>query len=133
MAHIRKEQVNEKREKLKQMFPTSQGWKFSIRTKHFSTIVVTILKAPINLLEGQDVKYKNIHNQHRIESEFKEEIKEVLTEMFKIINNGNYNNSDTYTDYFDVGFYVDFSIGAWDKDFVFEPNKKYKGIKQVVI
>lgn len=133
MAYITKEQVKGKREKLKQMFPASQGWKFSIKTQHYTTIVVAILKAPVNLLEGKDVKYKDVYNQYRIDSEFKGEAKEILTEIYKIINDGNYNNSDTYTDYFDVGFYVSFSIGVWDKDFVFEPNKKYKGVKQISI
>jgi hypothetical protein len=36
----------------------------------------------------------------------------------RALNCDNYDNSDSMTDYFDVGHYVDLNIGKWDKPFV---------------
>lgn len=42
-------------------------------------------------------------------------LKEVLTAM----NNGNHDNSDIQSDYFDVGWYVDVNIGRWNQPYVY--------------
>jgi hypothetical protein len=34
------------------------------------------------------------------------------------MNIGNHDRSDSQTDYFDVGFYTDISIGRWDTPYV---------------
>jgi hypothetical protein len=41
-------------------------------------------------------------------------LKEILTAM----NDGNHDNSDIQTDYFDVGWYVDVNIGRWNKPYI---------------
>ncbi len=41
-------------------------------------------------------------------------LKEILTAM----NDGNHDNSDIQTDYFDVGWYVDVNVGRWNKPYV---------------
>ncbi|WP_298751899.1 LPD29 domain-containing protein [uncultured Arcobacter sp.] len=43
-----------------------------------------------------------------------QKIKEFLWTM-------NYDDSDIMTDYFDRGFYEDYSVGKWDKDFIIKP------------
>ena len=37
--------------------------------------------------------------------------------MKKIINDGNWDNSDVQSDYFDVGWYTDLKVGSWNKTF----------------
>lgn len=41
-----------------------------------------------------------------------------LKEVFRAMNNGNHDNSDSQTDYFDVGWYVDVNVGKWNKEYV---------------
>jgi len=41
----------------------------------------------------------------------------MLMKAAEIINRENWDNSDPMTDYFDVGFYLTFSIGKWNKPF----------------
>jgi hypothetical protein len=40
-----------------------------------------------------------------------------LQEVMTAMNNGNHNNSDIQSDYFDVGWYVDVNIGQWNKSY----------------
>jgi len=35
------------------------------------------------------------------------------------MNNGNYNNSDVYRDYHDVGWYTDIEVGTYEKGYKF--------------
>lgn len=128
MAYITKEQVQEKREQIKKLFPASQGWKFSIRLEHYSSINLVILKAPINFLENSDRKYDSV-NHYYIDEHYTGQAKEVLNRIYGILNKGNFDKSDTYTDYHHVGFYVNITIGKWDKEFVYEPNEKFKGVQ----
>jgi hypothetical protein len=36
------------------------------------------------------------------------------------LNTGNHDNSDSQTDYFDVGWYVDVKVGKWNKPYIVE-------------
>lgn len=45
-------------------------------------------------------------------------LKEVFGKLIEIINCENYDNSDIYTDYFDVGYYSHICVGKWDKPFI---------------
>lgn len=40
-----------------------------------------------------------------------------LKEVIPAMNDGNYDNSDIQSDYFDVGWYIDVNIGRWDKPY----------------
>ncbi len=118
MAYISKDEVRVRRERIKKLFPTKKGWKFSITREHSSGINLAILQAPINFLKETEQGYLSI-NEYYISENFPKEQAEVLNQMYSILNKGNYNNSDSMTDYFDVGFYVNMSIGKWDKNFVY--------------
>lgn len=131
MAYITTERIAEIRKEIKATFP---GWKFSITRRHYSTVVIAIMSAPIDLIEGEQLaqyadgrtptKYHDV-NVHWIEDNYKDNpLKaQILSKIHSIANVGNFDNSDAQTDYFHVGFYVDISIGKWDADFVFTPNK----------
>jgi len=41
-----------------------------------------------------------------------------LKEIFAAMNVGNHDRSDIQSDYFDVGWYVDVNVGAWNQPYV---------------
>lgn len=43
---------------------------------------------------------------------------EFLKEIMEVLNEGNHDNSDIQTDYFDVGWYISIQIGQWDKPYI---------------
>ena len=43
-----------------------------------------------------------------------------LDEILWALNNGNHDNSDIMTDYFDVGWYVHVNVGKWNKPYTLE-------------
>jgi hypothetical protein len=59
-------------------------------------------------------------SRHHLETSFSGECLEFLQAAFKIINEGNWDRSDSQSDYFDVGWYSYVYIGAWDKEYVCE-------------
>ena len=44
--------------------------------------------------------------------------KDALTELLAAMNDGNHDRSDSMTDYFDVGWYIDLNIGSWDRPYI---------------
>lgn len=48
---------------------------------------------------------------------FSGKAKRFLAEVMAALNDGNHDNSDPQTDYFDVGWYVDINIGKWDRPY----------------
>lgn len=51
----------------------------------------------------------------------------VIETITEYVQSYNYDDSDPYTDYFNVNFYVSINIGKWDKPFeVVAPKKKVK-------
>jgi len=119
MAYIKSEQVKEMRNKIKEMYPAKQGWKFSITREHYSIVRCEILSAPIELRLDNSRTNESV-NDFYIESRYDGK-NNIATEILKNINNilnfNNFDNSDVMTDYFNVGHYVNISIGAWDKPF----------------
>ena len=57
-------------------------------------------------------------NQFWFKEHFTGQAKAALTELLAAMNDGNHDRSDSMTDYFDVGFYVDLSIGSWDRPYI---------------
>jgi hypothetical protein len=124
-AYVSNEKTKQVRNDLKSEFPE---FKFSIRKEHYSKINVAIISGPIPLT---DKGYENVNifwvKEHYAE---KPEVRDFLLKVLEIINKGNYDKSDIMTDYFDVGFYVDLSIGQWDRPYEVV-NKTKKTIKDI--
>lgn len=118
MAYINAESVKEKRQKIKKEFPIKNGWKFSITKVNLSTIKLAILQAPYDMLEEKHKErgYTSVNYFH-ISDNYSGRIKDDLLKMYQILNEGNYDRSDLMIDYHNVGFYVDMTIGSWDKGF----------------
>ena len=110
MAYITQEEKKAIAKKLKGIVP--KGWKYSLRIQHHTTLIMTIKEAPADLV-GED--YVQINSERSFEGT---EYYETFKEIFGALNTDNHDNSDIYTDYFDVGHYVWVHIGSWDKPFV---------------
>lgn len=104
---------------LKQVMP--HGWKYSLAVEHHMTLVLTIVSAPIDLINECLKKYEGRHliiNCNRVEDSFVGEVRMQMNAIVDAMNTGNHNRSDTMTDYFDVGHYITVQLGRWDKPFV---------------
>ena len=108
---------------LKPVMP--KGWKYSLAVRNYSTLVLTISAAPVNLVKAiKPSKYFNPEtethadvNPYHYANHLQPEYVETFKKIFQAINCENHDNSDLMTDYFDVGYYVDVQIGRWDKPF----------------
>jgi hypothetical protein len=118
---------------LKQVMPS--GWKYSLAIRNHSTIVCTIKSAPIDLIKAfkssdyfdsqtaTEVDVNPYHFRSHIEDEC---VADVVEKIFEALDEGNHDNSNIQTDYFDVGWYVSLHIGRWNKPFVFTSDKGWK-------
>lgn len=117
--------------KLKEVIPA--GWKYSVGVRHHSTLVFTLKQAPLDLLghvretlkgkfydpsNSLNEGYLGLHNNSEFEKYFSGEVLCTFNKIWEALNEGNHDNSDPMTDYFDVGWYVDASIGRWDDPFL---------------
>ena len=59
-------------------------------------------------------------NPHWYQDHFSGKAKDFLRELLAAMNNGNHDNSDIMTDYFDVGWYIHVNIGRWNKPYTVE-------------
>ena len=87
--------------------------KGSLAVSHHSTVVLNLKSGPIDF--GSEHSQVNVYwiNEH-----YDGEARKFLNEAYAILNQGNHNNSDIQTDYFDVGWYVDINVGKWNKPYV---------------
>ena len=114
------------------------GIKASIAVRHHSTLVLNIKSGPIDFIENYIEADKNKSyskymsddqvayirknqsldvNPYWYQEHFSGKAVNFLREVFTAMNNGNHDNSDIQTDYFDVGWYVDVNIGKWNKPY----------------
>lgn len=113
MAYVNQEKKGKIAAALKAVVPAD--WKYSLAVRHHSTIVMTIKKAPVDLYLANR-NHVDINHYH-LDTNFDGELLETLKKIIRALNTDNYDNSDSMTDYFDVGHYVDLNIGRWDKPF----------------
>ena len=116
MAYVSKEDKAEKAPKIKALCK-EYGVRASISIRHYSTLVVTIQKSPFDVEERNGVAHEQI-NPHYIEEHHEGKKAEFLSKLHEIMNEGNHDNSDPYTDYHDVGFYTRIQFGKWNKGHV---------------
>ena len=115
MAYITQEEKKEIANQLKAFIPKT--WKWSIAVKHYSVLVLTIASAPASDLgqyDGKDVQANTYYPEYHFEGEALATIKKIIS----VLNHKNYNNSDSQSDYFEVGYYVNINIGKWNKPFM---------------
>jgi len=119
MAYITSESVKEIRNSIKALYPAKQGWKFSIKRDHYSSVRCSILSAPVELRLDTTRTNQSVNN-YWIESNYEgknDVAKDILLNINSILNLNNFDKSDLMVDYHHVGHYVSLSIGEWDKPF----------------
>lgn len=130
MAYMNQEKKAAIAAALKKVVPA--GWKYSLSVRHHSTIVMTILSAPVDLIaeanesnrklaemrgdEPHIIKgYYDVNPYHHRADDTPSG--EVLAKIIEALNLDNFDKSDWMTDYHHVGHYVDLKVGRWDKPF----------------
>lgn len=123
MAYMDQERKALLAAELKKVVPA--GWKYTLAVRNHSTIVMTITEAPVDLCTERvrsDYSMDGCHfsvNPYWVETQFKPgAARDAIVAILSALNTGNHDRSDTLSDHFDVGWYVDLNVGRWDKPFV---------------
>jgi len=117
------------------------GVKGSLSVRHHTKVVFTIREGKVDFMgeykPQENFRYRDLENsemekeketgyiqvnEYHFKNNFTGESLEFLSKAFEILDEGNHDNSDIQTDYFDVGWYVSVNIGTWDKPY------KYTGV-----
>ena len=111
------------------------GVKGSLAVRNHSTLVLNIKSGPIDFISnlnkvcavapGAD-RYGAYRpavgsidvNPYHYRDHFDGKALAFLSEVMPVMNNGNYDNSDIQSDYFDIGWYIDVNIGSWNKPYI---------------
>jgi hypothetical protein len=104
--------------------------KGSLSVRNHMTLCLTIKSGPIDFIENYlgtsrstsaDYVRKSGSlqvNTYWVKDHFTDTAKEFLTEVVAAMNGGNWDKSDIQSDYFNVGWYIDVSIGNWNKPYI---------------
>ena len=110
------------------------GVKASIAVRHHATLVLNIKSGPIDFIgnlnkvcsvaPGAD-RYGAYRpavgsidvNPYHYQNHFDGKALAFLYAIMPVMNTGNHDNSDIQSDYFDIGWYIDVNIGAWNKPY----------------
>lgn len=134
MAYMNQELKKQFVKSLSMVVP--KDWKYTLRVRNSSTLVFILRQAPVDIL--QDLKNHNFllgENAMHVMLSRSSAIHylspgnaKVFDLIFDALNQGNHDNSDAMTDYFDVGWYVNVTVGEWDNPFlhVVKPPKQLK-------
>jgi hypothetical protein len=117
---------------------TKYSLKGTIRTSRYA-ITVTITEGPLDFIDDtaavlqgpqnrfhpfKDQIVANLRrdgymdvNEYHISSNHTGRCRAALLELRDAMNDGNWDNSDIQTDYFDVGWYSHIHIGKWNKPY----------------
>lgn len=114
MAYFNQERKKEMAPAIKALLK-KYDMKGSLAVRHHSTVVLTIKEGPFdfrtNHLGGNINLYFIDENYTGLACEF-------LTEACAILMQGNHNRSDINAGRFDVGRYVEITVGRWDRPYV---------------
>src|SRR5574343_2117170 len=132
MAYFNQQMKAEKAPKIKAIFK-KYGLKGSIGVNNHSTLVVNISAGDIDFIGNFNETtanktvwgrpytpadtYINV-NTHWYDEHFSGVALECIEDLIDVMDEGNHDNSDIQTDYFDIGFYLDLNIGKWNKPYI---------------
>jgi hypothetical protein len=129
MAYMSQEKKAKIAANLKSVVPSN--WKYSLAVRHHSTIVFNLKSAPLDLPaiwfrfnadknpdRAPDHAPSSLQvNTHWLDEHWPADIAKTLSKIAAALNTDNHDRSDSQTDYFDVGHYVDINIGRWNQPF----------------
>ena len=132
MAYVSQELKAKLAPKIKEICK-KYGVKASLAVRHHSTLSLNIKQGEIdfignfNEMIAQRDPTGNRHinpakghiqvNTYWYHEHFSGQALEFFKEVIPALNNGNHDNSDIQSDYFDVGWYVNVNIGKWDQPY----------------
>lgn len=135
MAYMSQESKKLIAARLKTVMP--KDWKYSLKVRNHSEIVLTVRQAPVDLIAMLNEKNKEeaarkgndfYHisgnhcqlNQHYLENAFSDEaVLAILQRAKAVLYSADYfDDSDSQTDYFNCAYYVSMQVGEWNKPFV---------------
>jgi len=113
------------------------GVKASLAVRNHSTLCLNIKSGKIDFIGNSNEVCGNDHyqvsrgfkpntsgydnvNVYHYKNHYSGAALKFLSEVIPLMNLGNHDNSDSMTDYFDVGWYVDVNIGRWDRPYICE-------------
>lgn len=93
------------------------GMKGSIAVRHHSTLVINIKSGALDFSDHFDGRDYIQVNPYHLDSNYSGDLHAFLTELLDAGMEGNHDHSDSMTDYFNVGWYLDINIGQWNKSY----------------
>jgi hypothetical protein len=122
MAHMNQEKKSKIAAALKDIIP--KDWKYSLRVDNHSAIILAIRSAPIDLFailnsdrDYSKNKYAQLNHQY-IDKVFNDAaVTAIMVKARDALNLDNFDHSDSMTDYYHVGHYINMHLGTWDKPF----------------
>ena len=118
MAYFNQERKKEMAPKI-MVILKKYNMKGSLSVRNHSTICLNLKSGVLDLIAKPESTYKQI-NVYYTDEHYEGKNKEFLRECLDVLYEGNHNNSDVYTDYHDVGWYVDINVGKWNKPYILE-------------
>ncbi len=118
MAYMSQERKAQLAPKIKEICK-KHGIKASLAVSNHMSLVLNIKSGKIDFISDfgdNTARYIQVNPFH-YSSQFAGPSRLFLEEVIPAMNNGNHDNSDIQTDYFDVGWYVDVNIGQWNKPY----------------
>ncbi len=122
MAYMNQEKKAKIAAALKKVVPA--GWKYSLRVRHHSTLIMTVTAAPLDFsgkvdwFEGKARAEYDVNPYHYERNITCDEFRAQVKAIMDCLNLDNFNNSDTQSDYFHVGHYVELKFGTYDRPYV---------------
>lgn len=111
------------------------GIKGTLGVRHHSTLICNISSGSLDIignmyavaLERPGTYYADGTpsptyiqvNPYYISENYTGKVRNFLVELISAMNVGNHDRSDSQTDYFDVGFYINVNVGQWNKPYQF--------------
>lgn len=130
MAYMSQDKKKSIKAEMDKLLDKKLGWKFSMGVNNHSTLVLNIARGPVDFFGAfkapnydaeslKSIKSRNYMdiNPYWFQEHFEPEVVELLSAIKDIMMDGNHDNSDIMTDYFDVGWYIDINIGKYGKPY----------------
>ena len=110
------------------------GIKASLKVDNYRTLVLNVSQGDIDFIYNFNKTCSSNHyflargftpttsnyinvNTYHFQDHFTGKALNFLSEVYAAMMQGNHDNSDIQSDYFDVGWYVDINIGRWNKPY----------------
>ena len=112
MAYMNQEKKKRLSPEIKRILK-EHNMKGTLSVDNYSTLRLTLQSGSIDF--GTDSINEYWYKDHFADNP---EALAFLSEVIPAMNEGNHDNSDMMTDYFDVGWYISVRLGKWDKPYV---------------